>query len=72
MLVLIDFLTMLGREHPGALIALAYYCVLLHRLDGKWYAEGRAKRLLRHIISKLDPKWHAGVDWPTQQLRLLD
>lgn len=63
MVVSIDFLTMLRQEHPGALIALAHYCALLHRLDGKWYAQGRAMRLLGHIFRKLDPKWHAYVNW---------
>jgi len=48
--------------HPGALIVLAHYCSLLRRLEGKWYLEGRAKRLLMQILTRLDTRWHVYVE----------
>ena len=49
--------------HPGALIVLAHYCRLLHRLDGKWYLKGRADRLLTQILQRLDTHWHPYIDF---------
>ncbi|GAM91695.1 hypothetical protein ANO11243_097480 [Dothideomycetidae sp. 11243] len=58
-----NYLQLLRQLHPGALIVLAHYCILLHRLEGKWYFKGRAQRLSGHIRQRLDPKWHAHVQW---------
>ena len=65
-LVSLDYFQLLQNLHPGALIVLANYCVLLHRLEGRWYLEGRAKRLSGHILQRLDPKWHSHVKWPME------
>lgn len=62
-LLSVDYFQLLQDLHPGALIVLGYYCLLLHKLDGKWYLEGRAKRVLAHIMQRLDPKWHSLVQW---------
>ncbi|KAF2005036.1 hypothetical protein P154DRAFT_424955 [Amniculicola lignicola CBS 123094] len=56
-----DYLQLLHYSHPGALIALSHYCVLLHKLDGIWYCEGRAKRISGDILQRLDPKWHTHI-----------
>jgi hypothetical protein len=56
------YFELLRALHPGALIVLAHYCHLLHKLDGKWYLEGRANRLLMQIMQRLDTNWHPYID----------
>lgn len=58
------YLNLLSQRHPGALILVAHYCILLQRLDSHWYFEGRAKRLLFAVMSCLDRRWHHIVKWP--------
>ena len=60
-----EYFQLLHDLHAGALIALAYYCILLHKLEENWYMKGKAKRLSRHIVERLDSKWH-----PHVQLRI--
>lgn len=52
------FIKMLGSWHPGALLLLAHYALLLKAIEHYWYFEGRADRLIREAIVKLDRKWH--------------
>lgn len=68
MLVSLNYFHLLQDSHPGALIALAHYCLLLHKLDGRWYLQGRAKKLLGHILQRLDPKWYSHVEWAMAEL----
>lgn len=53
-----EFMTLLKRHHPSALILLAHYSLLLQRIESKWYFQGRARRLVRTILHFLDPYWH--------------
>ncbi|KFY83763.1 hypothetical protein V500_09928 [Pseudogymnoascus sp. VKM F-4518 (FW-2643)] len=62
------YLNLLSQHHPGALILVAYYCILLQRLDSHWYFEGRAKRLLFTAMSCLDRRWHHVVEWPLAEI----
>ncbi|KFZ10144.1 hypothetical protein V501_05329 [Pseudogymnoascus sp. VKM F-4519 (FW-2642)] len=62
------YLNLLSQLHPGALILVAHYCILLQRLDSHWYFEGRAKRLLFTVMSCLDRRWHHIVKWPLAEI----
>jgi hypothetical protein len=62
-----EYFELLRDLHPGALIVLAHYCHLLYYLDEKWYWKGRAQRLLKHIVVRLDSEWHAHVKLPVEQ-----
>jgi hypothetical protein len=62
------YLNLLSQRHPGALILVAHYCILLQRLDSHWYFEGRAKRLLFTVMSCLDRRWHHIVKWPLAEI----
>lgn len=52
------YMKLLAHGHPAALILLAYYCLLLKRLEPHWYFEGKAAKLLENILSRLERKWH--------------
>ncbi|KAH7313875.1 hypothetical protein B0I35DRAFT_480521 [Stachybotrys elegans] len=56
-----EFIALLSERHAGALILMAYYCVILKRLDGLWYFQGRPAKLLGSILRVLDRKWHPSV-----------
>lgn len=62
------YLNLLGQQHPGALILVAHYCILLQRLDSHWYFEGRAKRLLFTVLTCLDRRWHHIIEWPLAEM----
>jgi len=66
-----EYFEFLRVLHPGALLVLAHYCHLLRRLDGKWYLEGRADRLLTQILQRLDTHWHPFVDLTRMEVCVL-
>jgi hypothetical protein len=65
-----DYLDILAERHPGALILLAHYCILLGRLECHWYMSGFRKRLLSRIYRQLDPEWHDWLQWPLEGIGL--
>ena len=67
----IEYVELLGNWHPGALILLAHYCIVLHRVRTKsWYLEGRAASMLSTIVRRLDRKWHQNIQWPLSEVGL--
>ena len=63
-----NFIVLLNERRPGALILLAFYCVLLERVQDCWYLEGRATQLLSHVRANLDPELLIWIQWPLQVL----
>lgn len=58
MRVSLGYLSLLRAHHPGALLLLAYYAVLLRRLEPCWYiGEDRATKLLDSIRRLPDGRW---------------
>lgn len=51
------FFTMTSEKHPGALILLAYYCVLLKQIEECWYFGGRPAQMITFIAQILDKQW---------------
>ncbi|KUJ14802.1 uncharacterized protein LY89DRAFT_122628 [Mollisia scopiformis] len=68
MCVTSEYLQLLKAQHPGALVLLAHYCVLLKRLEGNWYFDGRATSLFENVLGCLDPKWVEAVKWPIEEI----
>ena len=66
------FIGLLNDYRPGALILLAYYCVLVKRTQGCWYLQGRADQLMGLVQAKLDAHLMAWVQWPLQVMESLD
>jgi hypothetical protein len=68
MYISVEFCALLKSSHPGALILLAHYCLLLQRVQLHWYFEGRATRLLSTILDRLDARWHYYIKWPLEEI----
>lgn len=52
-----QFMIMVDRKHPGALLILGHYCRLLKRLDSVWFVEGSALRLFQYVLSEIGSYW---------------
>ncbi|KAE9373760.1 hypothetical protein N431DRAFT_338800 [Stipitochalara longipes BDJ] len=59
-----EYLDLLRRKEPAALVLLAHYCILLAPLEESWYMSGFRKRLLTRIYWQLDEDWRRWLDWP--------
>ena len=58
-----EFVELLWNWHPGALILLAHYCIVLQRVGaGSWYLRGRAASILATIVRWLNLKWHRYIE----------
>ncbi|PYH93899.1 hypothetical protein BO71DRAFT_354376 [Aspergillus ellipticus CBS 707.79] len=66
--VSLEYMALLHQGHPGALILLAYFCVLLRQLERHWHFEGRAALLIRAIQGHLSPEWLSFIDEPLEMV----
>jgi hypothetical protein len=67
----VEFVDLLSSWHPGALILMAHYCIVLHRVGTRsWYLEGTAASMLSTIVRQLDSRWHRYVEWPLSEVGL--
>jgi hypothetical protein len=64
----LPFLALVKKGHPGALVLLAYYCILLKKIEGHWYFQGRSKRLMGGILERLGREWWSSVKWPMEEI----
>jgi hypothetical protein len=55
----VEYVELFSNWHPGALILLAHYCMVLHRVGkSRWYLGGRAASMLSTIVQQLNLTWH--------------
>ncbi|KAI1452708.1 hypothetical protein F4805DRAFT_446369 [Annulohypoxylon moriforme] len=60
----------LAAKHPAALIVMAYWCVLLHRVEDRWWLKGRVKPLLLKIEELVPMQYRNLLDWPLGETRI--
>jgi hypothetical protein len=66
-----EFVDLFDTWHPGALILLAHYCILFHRVGAKtWYMKNTAASMLSVIARRLDVSWHRYIEWPLKEVGL--
>lgn len=63
--------THMRDRRPMALVALAHFCILLHKVDDRWWVEGWPRLLVRSIYDVLDVSWREHIRWPMETLGLL-
>ena len=63
-----DYINLLARRQPEALVILAYYSVMLHRVRGHWIVQGVGKSLVRSISSHLGGYWAEWLEWPNHMI----
>lgn len=69
MLISLEYMRLLKKGHPGALILLAHYCVLLKNVESHWYFEWRTTMMMSAILRHLEPKWLVCIKWPLKMIR---
>ncbi|KAI1260430.1 hypothetical protein F5Y18DRAFT_405315 [Xylariaceae sp. FL1019] len=63
-----SFITLLRSHCCEALCVLAYYCVLLKRMEHVWWVEGWAFHLIERIYSALDERHRLWIRWPLEEI----
>jgi hypothetical protein len=63
-----EFLDLLRKQRPEALLILAYYGVLLHRCRGFWAYRDIGAYLIGSIAEQLGNYWQDALAWPLQEL----
>ncbi|KAI1214645.1 uncharacterized protein F4807DRAFT_404074 [Annulohypoxylon truncatum] len=54
----------LAAKHPAAMIIMAYWCVLLHRVEDRWWLRERVKPLLLEIEELVPKQYRVLTEWP--------
>ncbi|CAI6092345.1 unnamed protein product [Clonostachys chloroleuca] len=65
-----DFIHQVGQGHPGALILLAHFAVLLQTVDCFWYTTGWASRVLDDVVQNLPDNYTRWISWPREHLMM--
>lgn len=63
-----EFVALLGGDDREALCVLAFFCVLLERLDNKWWIKGWGVHLIERIYSALDEGYRLWIRWPIEEI----
>ncbi|GKT52212.1 uncharacterized protein ColSpa_12393 [Colletotrichum spaethianum] len=63
-----EYIDMLRRRNSNALCILAFFCVLLHRLEYNWWLKGWGVHLIERIYTALDDVHHFWIRWPIQEI----
>ncbi|KAI0169653.1 hypothetical protein GGR52DRAFT_592216 [Hypoxylon sp. FL1284] len=58
----------LGRRSPAALVVMAFWCVLLHRVEDRWWLKGRVRPLILKIEELVPPGIVHLMQWPLEQV----
>ncbi|KAF2147368.1 uncharacterized protein K452DRAFT_6401 [Aplosporella prunicola CBS 121167] len=57
---------LIRQHHPGALVMLAHWCIILHNHSNFWWLGDRGRRVVHSIWDTIDPMWHDALAWPMQ------
>ncbi|KAI1770483.1 hypothetical protein F4818DRAFT_450415 [Hypoxylon cercidicola] len=63
-----SFVNLLKERDNEALCVLAFFCVLLQRLDYHWWIEGWGVHLVARIYSVLDDGYRLWIRWPIEEI----
>ncbi|KAI1305719.1 hypothetical protein F5Y03DRAFT_384396 [Xylaria venustula] len=62
------FIELLKSHDSEALCVLAFFCVLLKRLEQLWWIEGWAFHLIERIYSTLNERYRLWIRWPLEEI----
>jgi hypothetical protein len=63
-----DYVDLLKKQDSEAMCVLAFFCVLLKRLEHLWWLEGWAFHLIERIYTTLDQKYRLWIRWPLEEI----
>ncbi|KAK8084281.1 hypothetical protein PG997_005552 [Apiospora hydei] len=62
------YIDLLRQKNSDALCILAFFCVLLHKLEYHWWLKGWGVHLIDRIYTAVDDAHHAWMRWPIQEI----
>ncbi|KAF2661145.1 hypothetical protein K491DRAFT_587689 [Lophiostoma macrostomum CBS 122681] len=63
-----EYIDMLRQGNSNALCILAFFSVLLHRLEYNWWLKGWSTHLIDRIYAALDHTHRCWIRWPIQEI----
>ena len=66
-MVEMDFIVLLFRRQPVALVILAYFAIFVHSLDEVWWYKGWGSALINAVVETLDETWEPALRWVKHQ-----
>ncbi|KAL4949054.1 hypothetical protein BDW69DRAFT_82727 [Aspergillus filifer] len=63
-----EYLELLRKEEPTALIILSYICVAVRQVEWTWWTEGLSARLMSQVYGALKEEDREWLRWPAQQI----
>jgi hypothetical protein len=63
-----EYINMLRHRNSNAICILAFFCVLLHRLEYNWWLKGWGTHLIDRIYTALDDIHRFWIRWPIQEI----
>ena len=64
------FIASIQALQPEGLVILAFYCVILHHLDGYWWMQKRGHYIFNTIRQSLNETWSDWIQWPASVFKL--
>lgn len=65
-----EFVNLLERKDPRALVILGYWAVLLKYMESSWFMEGWGEHVVTGISKNLQQDFRSWIEWPLQKIRL--
>lgn len=62
------FLALLRQKDTEALCVLAFFCVLINKLEHNWWIDGWAVHLMERIYAAIDDLHRLWIRWPIEEL----
>lgn len=63
-----EYIDALWKAGPMALVILAHYAVMLHRLSHVWWAANWGPELVDAVVKLLDDSWEPCLRWPLREV----
>lgn len=66
-----EFIALLQKKRPMALVILAYGCVLAKYAPYRWFMHNWAANVTNSIAKLIDPEWMSALRWPLDEVGLI-
>ncbi|KAH8649294.1 hypothetical protein BX600DRAFT_474880 [Xylariales sp. PMI_506] len=63
-----EYINLLGKRLPEALVILAHFAIILHRSAEHWFVGDVGKRLILLISDRLGPSYSEWLEWPNMEI----
>ncbi|OIW22510.1 hypothetical protein CONLIGDRAFT_587349 [Coniochaeta ligniaria NRRL 30616] len=63
-----EYLALLARQHPVALVIFVHWCAVMSRAPKRWFMDGWAKRTAEPALACLGPEWNDATAWARELL----